>query len=198
MPPAGRFLRLRYPTRDWWHRRPSRLCADAQSAVRARVGGGSVLDYVALLVLQATRGARCLSRSRGSASSSSTLSYSPSQHQAIPRDAQLALKLGGDRARSDGAVRAAQREDRRACCARCSGRASRTQIQGSTFFEKALTLDLVHFETPEVYDKLQNARREASSRPLNLFVNSVEIASRSRDPGQLRGAVVRLQSPGPC
>ena len=42
--------------------------------------------------------------------------------------------------------------------------------------EKALTLDLLHFENPEVYDKLQNARREASSRPLNLFVNSVELA----------------------
>jgi ABC-type multidrug transport system fused ATPase/permease subunit len=41
--------------------------------------------------------------------------------------------------------------------------------------EKALTLDLLHFENPEVYDKLQNARREASSRPLNLFVNGVEL-----------------------
>ncbi len=49
------------------------------------------------------------------------------------------------------------------------------QIQGQ-ILEKALTLDLVHFETPEVYDKLQNARREASSRPLNLFLNSVDIA----------------------
>ncbi|MEO1335802.1 MAG: ABC transporter ATP-binding protein, partial [Myxococcota bacterium] len=50
------------------------------------------------------------------------------------------------------------------------------QIQGQ-ILEKAQTLDLVHFETPEVYDKLQNARREASSRPLNLFINSVDIAS---------------------
>jgi ABC-type multidrug transport system fused ATPase/permease subunit len=41
--------------------------------------------------------------------------------------------------------------------------------------EKALTLELIHFENPEVYDKLQNARREASSRPLNLFVNGVEL-----------------------
>ncbi len=41
--------------------------------------------------------------------------------------------------------------------------------------EKALTLDLIHFENPEVYDKLQNARREASSRPLNLFVNGVDL-----------------------
>jgi ATP-binding cassette subfamily B protein len=34
--------------------------------------------------------------------------------------------------------------------------------------EKALTLDLAHFENPEFYDKLVRARREASSRPLSL------------------------------
>ena len=43
--------------------------------------------------------------------------------------------------------------------------------------DKARTLDLVHFETPAVYDKLQNARREASSRPLNLFISTVDVAS---------------------
>lgn len=43
--------------------------------------------------------------------------------------------------------------------------------------EKARTLDLVHFETPAIYDKLQNARREASSRPLNAFTNAVDIVS---------------------
>lgn len=34
--------------------------------------------------------------------------------------------------------------------------------------EKALTLDLRHFEDPDFYDKLTRARREASSRPLSL------------------------------
>jgi ATP-binding cassette subfamily B protein/ATP-binding cassette subfamily C protein len=34
--------------------------------------------------------------------------------------------------------------------------------------EKALTLDLVHFEDSEFYDKMTQARREASSRPLSL------------------------------
>lgn len=34
--------------------------------------------------------------------------------------------------------------------------------------EKALTLDLVHFEDSEFYDKMTRARREASSRPLSL------------------------------
>lgn len=43
--------------------------------------------------------------------------------------------------------------------------------------DKARTLDLVHFETPAIYDKLQNARREASSRPLNAFTNAVDIVS---------------------
>ena len=33
--------------------------------------------------------------------------------------------------------------------------------------EKALTLDLAQFEDSEFYDKLQRARREASSRPLS-------------------------------
>ncbi|MEM6293708.1 MAG: ABC transporter ATP-binding protein [Myxococcota bacterium] len=34
--------------------------------------------------------------------------------------------------------------------------------------EKALTLDLTHFEDSEFYDKLTRARRQASSRPLSL------------------------------
>jgi ATP-binding cassette subfamily B protein len=38
--------------------------------------------------------------------------------------------------------------------------------------EKALTLDLSQFEDAEFYDKLQRARREASSRPLSLVMRS--------------------------
>jgi ABC-type multidrug transport system fused ATPase/permease subunit len=34
--------------------------------------------------------------------------------------------------------------------------------------EKALTLDLIHFEDSEFYDKMSRARREASTRPLSL------------------------------
>ena len=37
---------------------------------------------------------------------------------------------------------------------------------------KALTLDLVHFEDAELYDKMTRARREASSRPLALVKKS--------------------------
>jgi ATP-binding cassette subfamily B protein len=50
--------------------------------------------------------------------------------------------------------------------------------------EKALTLELTHFEDSEFYDKLTRARREASSRPLSLvmrtsglFQNAIQISS---------------------
>ncbi len=42
--------------------------------------------------------------------------------------------------------------------------------------EKSLSLDLRHFEDPEVHDKLQNARREASARPLSLVMQSFGVA----------------------
>lgn len=38
--------------------------------------------------------------------------------------------------------------------------------------EKALTLELQHFEDSEFYDKLTRARREASTRPLSLVMRS--------------------------
>src|SRR6185437_2605276 len=38
--------------------------------------------------------------------------------------------------------------------------------------EKALTLDLSHFEDSEFYDKLTRARREASTRPLSLVTRT--------------------------
>jgi ATP-binding cassette subfamily B protein len=42
--------------------------------------------------------------------------------------------------------------------------------------EKALTLDLQHFEDSEFYDKLTRARREASSRPLSLVMRTFGVA----------------------
>jgi len=38
--------------------------------------------------------------------------------------------------------------------------------------EKALTLELRHFEDSEIYDKMSRARREASSRPLSLVMRT--------------------------
>ena len=42
--------------------------------------------------------------------------------------------------------------------------------------EKALTLELRHFEDADFYDKLTRARREASSRPLSLVIRTFGLA----------------------
>lgn len=42
--------------------------------------------------------------------------------------------------------------------------------------EKALTLELEHFENSDFYDKLTRARREASSRPLSLVMRTFGLA----------------------
>jgi len=42
--------------------------------------------------------------------------------------------------------------------------------------EKALTLDLAHFEDSEFYDSMTRARREASSRPLSLVMRTFGLA----------------------
>ncbi|RYZ73193.1 MAG: ABC transporter ATP-binding protein, partial [Proteobacteria bacterium] len=41
--------------------------------------------------------------------------------------------------------------------------------------EKAITLDLSHFEDSEFYDKLTRARREASSRPLSMVTDTLQL-----------------------
>ncbi len=45
--------------------------------------------------------------------------------------------------------------------------------------QKALTLELRHFENPEFYDKLTRARREASIRPLSLIQENFQILRNS-------------------
>jgi ATP-binding cassette, subfamily B, bacterial len=45
----------------------------------------------------------------------------------------------------------------------------------SMILEKALTLDLEHFEDSEFYDRLTRARREASARPLSLVLRSFSL-----------------------
>ena len=42
--------------------------------------------------------------------------------------------------------------------------------------EKALTLELAHFEDADYYDKLNRARREASSRPLSLVIKTFDLS----------------------
>jgi ATP-binding cassette, subfamily B, bacterial len=45
----------------------------------------------------------------------------------------------------------------------------------SMILDKALTLDLEHFEDSEFYDRLTRARREASQRPLSLVMRSFSL-----------------------
>ena len=51
-------------------------------------------------------------------------------------------------------------------------RAQLGQRVNEMILEKALTLELGHFEDSEFYDKLTRARREASTRPLSLVMRS--------------------------
>jgi ATP-binding cassette subfamily B protein len=46
----------------------------------------------------------------------------------------------------------------------------------SMILEKALSLDLEHFEDAEFYDRLTRARREASARPLSLVQRTFKLA----------------------
>lgn len=55
-------------------------------------------------------------------------------------------------------------------------RARLGQRVNEMILEKALTLDLVQFEDSEFYDKLTQARREASSRPLSLVNRTFGLA----------------------
>jgi ATP-binding cassette subfamily B protein len=57
-------------------------------------------------------------------------------------------------------------------------RANLGNVINSRILEKALTLELRHFEDAEVYDKMQNARREASSRPLSLVLEAISIGEK--------------------
>ncbi len=55
-------------------------------------------------------------------------------------------------------------------------RAQLGQRVNAMILEKALSLELAHFEDSEFYDKLTRARREASSRPLSLVMRTFGLA----------------------
>ena len=54
-------------------------------------------------------------------------------------------------------------------------RVSLGNLLNERILEKSLTLELRHYEDSEVYDIMQNARREASSRPLALAIDAVTV-----------------------
>ncbi len=58
--------------------------------------------------------------------------------------------------------------------------------------EKALTLDLTHFEDSEFYDKLTRARREASSRPLSLVMRTFGLLQNAVSLISIGGLLVRF------
>lgn len=58
--------------------------------------------------------------------------------------------------------------------------------------EKALVLELRHFEDSAVYDKMQNARREASSRPLSLFLGTFSILQSTITLASYTALLIRL------
>jgi ATP-binding cassette, subfamily B, bacterial len=58
--------------------------------------------------------------------------------------------------------------------------------------EKALELELRHFEDAAVYDKMQNARREASARPLSLVMQVFAVAQNVVTLAALSGLLLRL------
>ncbi len=58
-------------------------------------------------------------------------------------------------------------------------RAQLGQRVNELVLEKALTLDIRHFEDSEFYDKLTRARREASSRPLSLVTKTFGLIQNS-------------------
>ena len=54
-------------------------------------------------------------------------------------------------------------------------RANLGNLLNERILEKALQLELRHFEDSDTYDKMQNARREANSRPLSLVMQAFTI-----------------------
>jgi len=55
-------------------------------------------------------------------------------------------------------------------------RASLGNYVNTLILEKATRLELRHFEDADVYDKMQNARREAATRPLSLVLELASLA----------------------
>jgi ATP-binding cassette, subfamily B, bacterial len=71
-------------------------------------------------------------------------------------------------------------------------RARLGNVVNERILAKALELELRHFEDADVYDKMQNARREASARPLSLVVQAFSIAQSAITLAALSALLVRL------
>lgn len=71
-------------------------------------------------------------------------------------------------------------------------RANLGNIINLQILEKALALELRHFEDADTYDKMQNARREAASRPLSLVLEAIGVAQNLATIAAYAALLVRL------
>ncbi len=71
-------------------------------------------------------------------------------------------------------------------------RATLGNLLNERILQKALELELRHFEDSETYDKMQNARREAASRPLSLALQLVAMGQNAVTLAALSGLLWRL------
>jgi ATP-binding cassette, subfamily B, bacterial len=71
-------------------------------------------------------------------------------------------------------------------------RANLANLINTRILDKALELELRHFEDSNTYDKMQNARREASSRPLSLVMQALSIVQNAITLVAYAAILVRL------
>jgi len=75
-------------------------------------------------------------------------------------------------------------------------RARLGNVVNEGILEKALTLELRHFEDAAVYDMMQNARREASARPLSLVMQGLAAAQNGATLAALTALLFRVSPLG--
>ncbi|WP_163782610.1 ABC transporter ATP-binding protein [Myxococcus vastator] len=71
-------------------------------------------------------------------------------------------------------------------------RANLGNLLNERILQKALALELQHFEDSATYDKMQNARREANSRPLSLVTQAFSIVRNAITLGTFAALLVAL------
>jgi ATP-binding cassette subfamily B protein/ATP-binding cassette subfamily C protein len=75
-------------------------------------------------------------------------------------------------------------------------RARLGNLVNERILEKAMELELRHFEDAGVYDKMQNARREASARPLSLVMQGFAVAQNGVTLAALSALLFRISPLG--
>jgi len=75
-------------------------------------------------------------------------------------------------------------------------RARLGNLVNERILQKAMELELRHFEDAAVYDKMQNARREASARPLSLVMQGFAVAQNGVTLAALSALLFRISPLG--